>query len=150
MTLDELNEHLGLLEDLAATRGIRDTFLAKAQPGAASMGGMPHPSGVRDKVGDLAVEIADLDEQIEILEWTVKESEKRIIPFIRTIQDNWTRMVFRLRFLRGLSWGEVAGMFGRQTTEESVKKACYRYLGIREGRDIRDREERAEYHETLF
>ena len=150
MTLDELNEHLGLLEDLEATRAIRDTFMAKAKPGAAAMTGMPHSSDVKDKVGDLAVEIADLDTQIETLEWMVKESEKSIVPFIGTIRDNWTRMIFRLRFLRGLSWGEVAGMFGRRTTEESVKKACYRYLEFRAARETQDEKERENYEQTLF
>ena len=150
MTLDELNEHLGLLEDLAATKAIRETFMAKAQPGAAAITGMPHSSGVKDKVGDLAVEIADLDSQIEILEQMVKESEKRVLPFIESIRDNWTRMIFRLRFQRGLSWGEVAGVFGRRASEESVKKSCYRYLGFREERDAREQKERADYDYSLF
>ena len=150
MTLDELNEHLGLLEDLAATRVIRDSFLAKAEPGAAAMTGMPHSSNFKDKVGDLAVEIADLDTQIETLECLVRESEKKILPFVESIQNIPVRMALRLRFLRGMSWGEVAGVFGWRFSEESVKKMCYRYLGFREERDVKEREERADYNETLF
>lgn len=128
MTLDELNEHLGLLEDLETTRAIRESFLTKANPGAASMTGMPHSSSVKDKVGDLAVEIADLDTQVEILEWAVENSAKRIIPFISGIKDTQTRMIFRLRFLRRLTWGEVAAVIGGKNTKSSVKNICYRYL----------------------
>lgn len=150
MTLDELNRHLGLLEDLETTRTIKAGFLAKAQPGAAAMTGMPHSSGVNDKVGDLAVEIADLDTQIETLEWVVRESEQKILPFLESIQNISVRMAFRLRFLRGMSWGEVAGVFGRRFSEESIKKMCYRYLDLREERDAKEQEERADYTETLF
>ena len=150
MTLDELNAHLGLLEDLATTREIRESFLIKAQPGAAPLTGMPHGSGVKDKIGNLAVEIAELDTQIETLEWVIKESEKTILPFIEGIQNITARMALRLRFLRGLSWGEVASIFGKRWSEDSVKKICYRYLEFREDRDERERKERADYDSTLF
>lgn len=150
MTLDELNEHLGLLEDLATTREIRESFLTKAKPGAAPLTGMPHGSGVKDKVGDLAAEIADLDEQIETLEWAVQESEKHVLPFIDSIRDIQTRMIFRLRFVRGLSWKKVAWTFGKTDSEDAVKKICYRYLGVRADQDAKAKEEQASYFKTLF
>lgn len=126
--MDDLNQHLGLLEDLAMTKEIRDSFMTKAQPGAAPLTGMPHGSGVKDKVGDLAVEIADLDTQIETLEWAMQESEKRILPFIDSIRDIQTRMIFRLRFVRGMSWKTVADTVGGRNSEQGVKMICYRYL----------------------
>ena len=131
MTLEDLNQHLALLDDLATTREIRESFLTKAQPGAAHLTGMPHGSGVTDKVGDLAVEIADLDTQIETLEWAVQESEKRILPFINGIRDIQTRMIFRLRFVRGLTWVQTAATLGGGNTEASVRMICTRYLNGR-------------------
>lgn len=69
---------------------------------------MPHTPGIKDKVGDLAAEIVDMDARVGFLEEEVKASEGQIMPFIQGIDDDQTRLIFRLRFLRGLAWKEVA------------------------------------------
>ena len=79
------------------------------------------------KVGDLAAEIVDMDARVGFLEEEVKASEGQIMPFIQGIDDDQTRIIFRLRFLRGLAWKEVATVVGGNT-EESAKRICYRYL----------------------
>ena len=99
-----------------------------ACPGAQVLTGMPHATGVRDKVGDLAVEIADLSAKINYLQQEVTAKEKEVEDFVACINDDQTRIIFRLRFFRGLTWGEVAGVLGGGNTEDGVKKMCYRYL----------------------
>lgn len=128
MTLQELNRHFELRERLAKAREMLDSLRAAACPGAQVLTGMPHTPGVKDKVGDLAIEIADMDERIEFLESEIKASEESILPFIRSIDDDQTRLIFRLRFIRGLTWKEVAAVIGGRNSEDSVKMACYRYL----------------------
>lgn len=61
---------------------------------------MPHTPGIKDKVGDLAAEIVDMDARVGFLEEEVKASEGQIMPFIQGIDDDQTRLIFRLRFLR--------------------------------------------------
>lgn len=90
--------------------------------------GMPHAPGVKDKVGDLAVEIADLDIRRQYIEAEIKEQKEKVEEFVATIDDYYLRTIFRLRFERGLSWKEVATIVGGRNSEESVKSACYRYL----------------------
>ena len=46
-----------------------------ACPGAAALTGMPHTPGIKDKVGDLAAEIVDMDARVGFLEEEVKASE---------------------------------------------------------------------------
>ncbi len=85
--------------------------------------------GVTDKVGDLAVEIADLKDRILSLRKELDREEAKINRFISAIENDQTRTIFRLRFLRCLTWGEVAAVIGGRNTENSVKSICYRYLG---------------------
>ena len=90
--------------------------------------GMPGSPGVHDKVGDLAVELADIDDVIEALEEDIERSEAPVLMFIKGISDINVRTVFRLRFIRGLSWKEVSRIMGKYTTEKSVSELCYKYL----------------------
>lgn len=128
MTLDELDEHLSLVTDLANSREMLQSLWNTAYPGGQVMTGMPHASGVKDKVGDLAVEIADLETEISELEQRCKESEAHVRVFVATISDTRTRMIFRLRYCRGMQWKEVASAIGGWQTESSVKETAYRYL----------------------
>lgn len=130
MTLDELNRHFNLITELKKAKEMLQALWNAAYPGGQVLTGMPHAPGVKDKIGDLGIEIADLETEIEEAEAQVAQSEVAVKAFISEIPDIQTKMVFRLRFCRGYQWKEVARMLGGGNTEDSVKKACYRYLGF--------------------
>ena len=128
MTLRQLDVHLELLQELQQIRELRNALMDFAQPSSARLGDTPRGTEIRDRVGDLGAELADLDTQIRQKERTIRRREAMIERFVMSISDNQTRLVFRLRFLRGLSWGEVATMLGGRNSTDGVKKVCYRYL----------------------
>ena len=131
MTKQELSNHVELRKRLAASLELLASLEAAAGPGAQKLDGLPRAAGIRDRVGDCASAIADAKEDIA-------RSESAVVAFISTIGDLQTRTIFRLRFLGGMSWKEVATATGGGNTEGSVQKICYRYLeahaGKREGR----------------
>jgi len=88
---------------------------------------MPHAPGVRDAVGDLAAELADLKTEISELEEEIARSETAIADYIASIKDARTRMIFRLRFIRGMAWKEVAATIG-WISESGVKAIYDRYI----------------------
>lgn len=127
MDLETLNKHYDLVQKLKEARELYKTTEAKSL-GAQSLDGMPHGTGVSDKVAVLAVALADISGQVDFLEKQVAETAPPIEVFITGIPDIKTRLIFRYRFLGGMSWGEVAGMFDIGTSENSVKSTCYDYM----------------------
>ena len=85
-----------------------------AHPGAQALTGMPHAPGVTDRVGDLAVEIAALEERNEALNRELIQAQAKIDDYICSIPDEYLQLIFRLRFIHCLSWGE-GGSCIRQT-----------------------------------
>lgn len=128
MTLMELNRYFELVSNLARTKELLDNLRAAAYPASPALTGMPHAPGVKDKIGDLAAEIADLDIRRQYIEKEIGEQKTKVEKFVETIDDYYLRTIFRLRFERGLAWKEVATIVGGRNSEESVKSACYRYL----------------------
>lgn len=128
MTLQELNEYFALRVMLEKEKEMVASLRAVVCPGAQILTGMPHTPGIKDKVGDLAVEIADLEKKISCLEAECEREKERIVEFVKGIENDHVRMIMRLRFLYALTWKEVAIAIGGRNTEESVKSACYRYL----------------------
>ena len=138
MTLDELNAHRDGLVELARLREILDRLRDKAHPGAQRLDGMPHGSGVGDPTGQLAAEIADLSAVIEAQEQALRSSGQAVARFVDTIPDARTRLVFRLRFVHGLTWKEVADHLGQYTSEWSAANICYDYLEEQRAESFQD------------
>lgn len=127
MTLDELNDHLYLVQQFHIARemlqSMRDSVLR-----ASSYDGMPHAAGAGDKVAALAVKLAEQEALVELYARRVAKSEKAVKAFIDTIQDNRTNLIMYLRFICGYEWQAVAEVIGGKNTENAVKSQCYRYL----------------------
>lgn len=128
MTLRELSRYYKLHERLERNREMLSSLTAAAGPGAQVLTGMPHAQGVNDKVGDLAIEMEDLEERIAHLELECDREKKKIGKYISNIKDDQTRMIFRLRFIHCMTWLQVADTIGGRNTANSVKLICYRYL----------------------
>lgn len=128
MTLQELNQFLRLLEQLNKACNLLGALEDSAAPGSPVLNGLPGAPGYGDNVGKLAVEIADMRIRVESLKSEVEQKRREIERYIGGISEDQVRLIFRLRFLRGLAWGEVAAIVGGGNTEGGVKKICYRYL----------------------
>lgn len=128
MTKRELDHHLELVQQLEDERELLASLMAAAGPRAQRLDGMPRAYGVADPVGCLAAEIADMRETISRREADVARSEAVVAAYIQTIEDSQTRMIFRLRFIHGMAWKEVAAAVGGRNTESGVKNICYRYI----------------------
>ena len=128
MTLQELTEYLKLRERLDRNEAILESLYTAASPGAQVLTDMPRTPGTKDKVGNLAIEIADMEERNRHIKNEVSKLEKRINKFIDAVDDEHMRTVLRLRFIRCLTWSEVATVVGGNNTEVGIKSACYRFL----------------------
>lgn len=146
MTKQDLDCHLELLQMLAEDLALLASLEAAAGPKIQRLDGMPHAHGISDPVGNLATEIADMRETVARRKAAIAKSEETIATYISTIGDSQTRMIFRLRFIRGMSWKEVAATIGGRNTEAGVKAVCYRYIArggsAKMGRPPTRREER--------
>lgn len=138
MTLRELSKYYKLHERLERNKEMLSSLAAATGLGAQVLTGMPRTTGVSDKVSDLAIEMADLKEQILNLEIECEREKEKLEKYIGSIRDDQTRMIFRLRFLHCMTWPQVAEVIGGRNTESSVKSACYRFLKSCNGVTRRD------------
>lgn len=128
MTLEYLNQHLELRRRLAKAENLLAALRTAAEPSAQVITGMPHAPGYRNKLGDLAAEIADVSAEIEHTREIIRKQEPEIMSFISAIPDGYTRTVFRLRFLYGMGWRRTAATVDGGNTAMSIRQSVYRYL----------------------
>ncbi len=128
MTLQELSKYYDIQMTLEKDREALERLRQRITPASPQLTGMPHTPGVRDKVGDLAVELADMDERIRWLEELAAQEKPEVEAYCKSIVDARMYLVFRLRFIRCYSWAEVAGVLGKGYTEDGVSRMAYNYL----------------------
>lgn len=128
MTLRELSRYLKLKDRLERAEQLLEALQSAACPGAQVITGMPHGTGVKDRIGDLTAEITDLQSKIENLIPRVAAAETKVLAFIDTVEDEQMHVILRLRFVRCLTWQETADVIGGNNTADGVKTACYRFL----------------------
>jgi len=74
------------------------------------------------------LEIDDVKKRIACLETECAKEKELLEKCLCAIEDDHTRMIFRLRFIRCMTWSEVAYAIGGKNTEKGVKCTCYRYM----------------------
>ena len=131
MTLQDLNGHLDMVVQLQDAKEALNNLEAKIL-GAQQFDGMPHSQDASRKTEQLAALLEIQREDVRRLERIVTRSEVEVKSYIDTIADSRTRLIFRLRFLCGCKWEDVAELIGGRNTVKTVSMACYRYLGASE------------------
>lgn len=136
MTKQELNDYFWLKQEVECMENrIRELRSKAAAPPSARLTGMPHGSGVSDRVAQMAAEIVSLQEELEKKQAELLQEHRRIEQFIRSIPDSMTRLIFSFRCMEGMKWQEVAAKMGYRMSEENARQIYHRYLRKEEKRN---------------
>lgn len=128
MTLKELSQLYYLNREIEMDKRRLQELEVKAVSCTASLSGMPHGTGVSDRVGRYAAEIVDLKGIIEAKLQQCIYERNRLERYINGIDDSLVRQVFTYRFVNGLPWKQVAACIGGNNTEDSCRKLVSRYI----------------------
>ena len=130
MTLHELSRVYYIKMLMRETEESLDDIKARIEPGIMNMSGMPHNPNVAKAIEIITPEIAKLKKQLlrETRIYGKELAELRKYIVFNTQDDYRMRTIMLYRFVHLCSWEEVAIKVGGNNTEDSVKKACYRFI----------------------
>ena len=100
-----------------------------------SLTGMPHGSGVHDKIGEGVPELVDKKNELDEILRGYEAEEMRLNKWIDDIEDLQIQTYMSLRFKERMSWNEVADVAGGNNSENSVRMMVNRYLERSEEND---------------
>ena len=124
----ELRNRIEKLEEQIARIESDGTVVDKVMGGDGGLQpfkieGFPYPTYSRKKILLYARKATLSELELELLE-TVNSVEE----YIKSVEDSHMRRIITLRVIDGLSWNKVADRIGGSNTEDSVKKAFYRFM----------------------
>lgn len=124
----EVNEKIGKIERDIAKIEKEGNVIDTVSGGSGGIQhfkieGFPYPEYTRKKNSLYTRKLLLTDLELELME-TLNEVEE----FIASVKDSHMRRIINLRFVENLSWNKVADRIGGGNTEDSIKKAFYRFM----------------------
>lgn len=116
--------------------------LEASSPSGPNYDGMPKSPSYGNKLENAVARIIELQEilthkkalrsdcamTIQAKQLLCLTERNKLERYINDLPDSLLRLIFTYRFVNGLTWYQVSEHIGMRTTEDSVKKMCYRYL----------------------
>lgn len=112
MTKKELSQLYWLNREIEADKRKLEELRLAAVSATAKITGLPHVTGVRDKVGEIAVLIEEQSRLIELKKKQTVIEYNRLMRYINSVDDSLMRQILTLRYVNGLSWQQVAFSIG--------------------------------------
>lgn len=128
MTIGDLNQLAYLEKAIELEKDRLRTLRESLDVKSPVITDMPKAPGSRDKLGEVVPEIVDMDQEITKNIRMLTEMKERLTQFIEKTGNVKMRMILTLRFIKQMSWQDVADYIGGKETEYSVKQAAYRYV----------------------
>ena len=129
MDLETLNKNIQLHERLDRAYEMAESLRQRAGLQAVSMDGMPHGSDVSDRVGSIAIAVADLMARIQTLEDLVEAGDNEVREFANSLEDERVQMAVQMRFIACMTWTQTSDALCLNS-EDSAKRLVYRELGM--------------------
>lgn len=128
MTKKELSNLYYLKKEIKEQEKRIEELENEATKCTSKITGLPRGTGVSDKVGDYAAQIADLKTLLDInLKKRIYELNK-LETYIQSVEDALVRQIMVYRFINNYSWAKIARCIGGNNTAESLRKQLCRYL----------------------
>ncbi|MCC8063694.1 MAG: hypothetical protein LIO70_01250 [Clostridiales bacterium] len=128
MTIQELSQLYWLNREIELDKQRLAELRSKASPRSPSLTELPGGGDNSSALERVAAEIVDLQAIIDAKHLQCIHERSRLERYIADIDDSLTRMIFRLRFVNGLSWQQVAVSVGGGNTADGVRMRVKRYL----------------------
>ena len=87
-----------------------------------------NPSPNPDRMTEIIAKVDVIKRKKRIEEERKAIAEEKLERFIDQCDNPQIRIILMYRFVDFLKWDAVAAKLGGNNTEDSVKKACYRFL----------------------
>ena len=128
MTKKELSQLYYLKKEIKEQQNRIKELEAAATSCSSKIDGLPSGEGINDKIGNYAVQIADLK---SLLDLNLKKSFyelNRLNRYIQSVEDSQMRMILTLRYVNGLTWRQIAKSLGVAGDGSTERKKLNRFF----------------------
>ncbi len=130
MTKKELSQLYYLKKEIKEQQRRLEELETIATSCTAKITGLPHGTGINDKIGNYAAQIADLKGLLDLNLKKCFYELNRLDRYIQSVDDSEMRIILTLRYSQGLSWQQIAEIMGTLGDGSTERKKHNRFLKL--------------------
>ena len=128
MTKKELSQLYYLKREIKEQQKRIKELEAAATSCSSKIDGLPSGEVINDKIGNYAVQIADLKSLLDLNLKKCFYEFNRLNRYIQSVEDSQMRMILTLRYINGLTWQQIAKSMGVVGDGSTERKKLNRFL----------------------
>lgn len=128
MTKKELSQLYYLKKEIRQLEQRIKELETAATSCTAKITGLPHGTGINDKIGNYAAQIADLKSLLDLNLKKCFYELNRLDRYIQSVDDPLLRQIMTYRFINGYSWSKIAYTIGGNNTPDGLRIKMVRFL----------------------
>lgn len=128
MTKKELSQLYYLKREIKEQQKKIKELETTATSCSSKIDGLPSGEGINDKIGNYAVQIADLKSLLDLNLKKCFYEFNRLNRYIQSVEDSQMRMILTLRYVNGLTWRQIAKSMGVAGDGSTERKKHDRFL----------------------
>ena len=128
MTKKELSQLYYLKKEIKEQQKRIKELETTATSCSSKIDGLPNGEGINDKIGNYAVQIADLKSLLDLNLKKCFYELNRLNRYIQSVENSQMRMILTLRYINGLTWQQIAKTMGTAGDGSTERKKHDRFL----------------------
>lgn len=128
MTVHELSEAYYIQKIIDRYDDQIARLYASLEPGGMDYSGTPKNPSPKNRMEEVVAKVDEIKRKKRLEEIKQNAARAKVDKFINECDNSQIRIILMYRFVDFLKWEAVAAKLGGNNTEDSVKKACYRFL----------------------
>lgn len=128
MTIEELKQYQHLQGEVRFWQKELEKTLQKSYVKSPQMTGMPGARRLVDLTAQRAMETEEIISMIQTLQRRATRMLREITLFIKEIEDPLVRAIVYGRYVKGMTWNQLADTIGGKNTADNLRMLHNRYF----------------------
>lgn len=128
MTKKELSQLCYLKKEIRQLEQRINELETVATDCTAKITGLPHGTGINDKIANYAAQIADLKSLLDLNLKKCFYELNRLDRYIQSVDDPLLRQIMTYRFINCYSWSKISYAIGGNNTPDGLRIKMMRFL----------------------
>lgn len=128
MTIEELKQYQHLQGEVRFWQKEMEKVLKKSYVKSPQLTGLPGSKTLADLTAQRAIEEEEILQTIRMMQRRAARMLQEIAAFIKEIEDPLVRTIVYGRYIKGMTWNQLADMIGGKNTGDNLRMLHNRYF----------------------
>lgn len=128
MTIEELKQYQHLQGEVRFWQKELEKTMQKSYVRSPQLTGMPGAKRLADLTAQRAIEEGEILNTIRMMQRRSARMLQEIVAFVKEVEDPLLRAVIYGRYIKGMTWNQLANTIGGKNTPDGLRKLHNRYF----------------------